>query len=741
MMAYNSGDILLNKYRIERLLGRGGFAEVYLATHLQLNAPRALKVLRKDAPGLGSSEYRDFHERFQLEAQLGARLDHPNLVRVHDFEHADDILILVMEYCPGGSLADRLAIVHSQGGLLSIDFVVKLAQDLALGLEELHHLDLVHRDLKPSNILLGSNDRWKVGDLGLVQTPGGFSQRSLLGSLSPRHPGTPAYMSPEQETQTNYLRSTSDVYTLGVVLFEALTGRNYNNLKPGTRALSLSPDVPSWLDELLAQMLQKEPERRPWNGDEVLGLLKQHFQEDALQQQTEQVSLAVEERMLTEIIEKQTRNLEENRQNKLEALLPLEVNDNNRLDVEDEEKEPQVRKKEDGSLVTDKPPESLIFTWLLRGIIGLVLLAVGYWLLQSLIQPVPDVDNDANPPILVRTTEENTKSNAEIAPTKKVLASTAAVVVPTKLLPTTTTKPTTTKTARPTNTPTPDQKSPPLRAVLGATWTSPVDEMELAYIPAGEFEMGHSYYSYIANIYLDAFWMDIYEVTNEKFEKFVKSTGYQTYAEKVGFSDVILSGQSFESSVVGANWRNPQGLESNLNGRFNHPVVQVNWFDAQAYCEWAGRRLPTNVEWEKAARGTDARTYPWGEDQPSGELVNYPGRNPYIDASDPFGDDRFLYTSPVGFYPKGVSPYGIFDMSGNVGEWIGDWYSWDYIKNQPDRNPIGPQEGDVKLVRGYGSYGELEWFNSPLKVWNLGYEDPYRSSNFLGFRCAVSPGK
>lgn len=255
-MTYNTGDMLLKKYRVQRLLGRGAFAEVYLAEHLQLNALRALKVLRKDAPGLGSSEYKGYGERFQLEAQLGARLNHANLVQVHDFEQAGDTLILVMEYCPGGSLASRMASARSQVEGLSLDFALSLAKDLACGLSILHQIDLVHRDIKPSNILFGSNEHWKIGDLGLVQTPGGLSQRSLLGSLSPRHPGTPGYMSPEQEKTTDYLRSTSDVYTLGVVLFEVLTGRNYNNLKPGTRLGSLVSDAPGWLDELLARMLQ-----------------------------------------------------------------------------------------------------------------------------------------------------------------------------------------------------------------------------------------------------------------------------------------------------------------------------------------------------------------------------------------------------------------------------------------------------------------------------------------------------
>jgi len=283
-MTYTTGDTLLNKYRIERLLGRGGFAEVYLATHLELHAPRALKVLRKDIPGLGSSDVCAFDERFELEAQLGAMFDHPNLVRVYDFERDAETLILVMEYCPGGSLADRLREHKIKRENLALEPVLQIGLEISRGLEALHQMDLVHRDLKPSNILFDSQGRAKVSDLGLAQI-GDLSIRPLLGSLSPKHPGTPGYMSPEQENQTNYLRPASDVYALGVVLFEALTGRMVQNLKPGTRLQSLHPDAPGWLDELLANMLHKDPEQRPWDGAEVVKLLEQGLKEQAQRQQ------------------------------------------------------------------------------------------------------------------------------------------------------------------------------------------------------------------------------------------------------------------------------------------------------------------------------------------------------------------------------------------------------------------------------------------------------------------------
>ncbi len=130
-------------------------------------------------------------------------------------------------------MANCLLSARGKVELFTIGQAIQLGKDVASGLAELHPEDIVHRDLKPNNILFDARGQSKVADLGLAQTPGGFSQRSLLGSLSPKHPGTPGYMSPEQEKTTDYLRPASDVYALGVVLFEALTGRNCN-LAPGT---------------------------------------------------------------------------------------------------------------------------------------------------------------------------------------------------------------------------------------------------------------------------------------------------------------------------------------------------------------------------------------------------------------------------------------------------------------------------------------------------------------------------
>jgi serine/threonine protein kinase len=272
-----SGSILLHNYRIERLLGEGAFAQVYLATHLQLNARRAIKVLRRAAPGVGSTEFKDYRQRFRMEAQLGAQIDHPHVIRVYDLEEAEDLLALLMEYAAGGSLQIRLEELRRRGELLPVVECVRIAREVAEGLVAVHTLDAVHRDLKPSNILFDEQGRVKIADLGLAQVPGGSSLRSVLSQAVP-HPGTPAYMSPEQMTSSVHLTPASDVYALGCVLFEMLTGRMYRNVRPGTSVRSLRENVPGWLDELFVRMLAKNPEERPWNGEEVTEIIESKLQ-------------------------------------------------------------------------------------------------------------------------------------------------------------------------------------------------------------------------------------------------------------------------------------------------------------------------------------------------------------------------------------------------------------------------------------------------------------------------------
>jgi serine/threonine protein kinase len=267
------GQQVLSIYRIEKILGQGAFGEVYLATHLGLNGKRAVKVLLRDEVGIGSTEYDEYRNRFRQESQLMEWFNHPNIIRVYDFQEENNTLFLVMEYASGGSLRERMDEKKKNGTFFTAEETVKTGIEIAEGLALLHSRDIVHRDLKPSNILFDAAGHAKVADLGLAQVPGGASMRSQLSVVKP-HPGTPAYMSPEQEVAGSYLRPASDIYSLGLILFEMLTGRGYKSLRPGTRLKSLSPDSPDWLDDLLLRMLSDNPKDRPWDGKETLEELR-----------------------------------------------------------------------------------------------------------------------------------------------------------------------------------------------------------------------------------------------------------------------------------------------------------------------------------------------------------------------------------------------------------------------------------------------------------------------------------
>ncbi len=214
-------------------------------------------------------------------------------------------------------------------------------------------------------------------------------------------------------------------------------------------------------------------------------------------------------------------------------------------------------------------------------------------------------------------------------------------------------------------------------------------------------------------VYLDAYYIDKYEVTNARFRKFVQETGYITDAEKTKTALAWIWSGFYKITGVtkkdgSMNWLHPNGADYKGKwysvedeGLWDYPVAQVSWNDAAAYCEWAGKRLPTEAEWEKAARGTDARIFPWGN--------VYPDVGGKIRANYGKGADGMLdgyeYAAPVGSFPDGASPYGVMDMAGNQWEWVADWYDVNYYKNSPYRNPEGPETGTHRIVRG-GSWSK-----------------------------------
>lgn len=294
----------------------------------------------------------------------------------------------------------------------------------------------------------------------------------------------------------------------------------------------------------------------------------------------------------------------------------------------------------------------------------------------------------------------------------------------------------------------------------------------MVWIPGGTFSMGSpdgpDDSRPVHPVTVDCFWMDQTEVTNRQFRKFVDATGYVTVAERKpdprdfpGAPPELLVpgaivftppdhrvplGNAFQwwSWTPGANWRNPEGPGSSIDDRLDHPVVQVSWEDAAAYAKWAGKRLPTEAEWEFAARGgLDQQTYVWGnEKHPDKKWManvwsgEFPAKNTR--------EDGYTYTAPVKTFPP--NGFGLHDMSGNVWEWTADWYRPDYYSQSPAKNPTGPdsshdpaEPGVPKRVTRGGSFLCSDEYC-------IGYQPGIRSKTspdtglqHTGFRCVKSP--
>jgi sulfatase modifying factor 1 len=274
-------------------------------------------------------------------------------------------------------------------------------------------------------------------------------------------------------------------------------------------------------------------------------------------------------------------------------------------------------------------------------------------------------------------------------------------------------------------------------------------------IPAGRYRVGdESAWSYpgdgeapVHDVDLTAYRMGRYAVTNKEFEAFVADTGWQTDAERFGWSFVFggllpdefpptrgVEGAPWWRQVMGADWRRPEGPQSAVGDRADHPVVHVSWRDASAYCDWSGTRLPTEAEWEAAARGgLEGQPFPWGDQlEPDGvHRMNvfqgeFPGGNT--------GDDGFLGTAPVdAFEPNG---YGLANMCGNVWEWCADWLDVDSYSSAPLADPCGPATGSARVQRG-GSYLCHDSYCRRYRVSARFGSSPDSSTGNVGFRVAT----
>ncbi len=339
----------------------------------------------------------------------------------------------------------------------------------------------------------------------------------------------------------------------------------------------------------------------------------------------------------------------------------------------------------------------------IAGIIGVILAylafanQIGFWPFDTKTTSAPSLSASAPTSTAVPTPTLAPTPTATPIPEPTSTPRPAATITP---KPTDTPLPTATLTPKPTDTPRPTATPTP---GIGSIQVTPLDGATMVFVPAGEFTMGsndNDDEKPAHQVSLDAFWMDKHEVANALYKKCVDAGKCTAPSEKKSFTHEAYYG------------------DARYN---NYPVIYVSWNDANAYCSWAGKRLPTEAEWEKAARGpssaNDRRIFPWGNTFDA-NLVN---------SSEGFRGD----TVAVDSFPNGASGYGVLNLAGNVWEWVADWYDPNYYANAPRNNPKGPSAGQQRVLRGGA------WFFNQLSVrTSLRYSYlPGAGSYLVGFRC------
>ena len=657
----------LGKYEILEKLGEGATSEVYRARDTVLGRDVALKLLK---PALMADP--DSFERFTREAHAAADLFHDHIATVLDMAEADGRYFITMRLIPGESLDKAI----SRKGPLSWDETVRMARQIGSALDFAHSRGFLHRDVKPTNIIQTPLGDYVLADFGLMRAMMSTGLTSHTGAIL----GTPAYIPPEIWNNQKASPAT-DQYALACVVYEALTGQVlFAGETPiavltkhvnGPQFPEKWPEgVPEGVGEALQKALAKEPGERYASAGEFAGAL-----ERAGQKQPQALELPA-------FPEASTRTngmkAEQEAQREEEAGRVKERDDTiERLKKEFEQalaarqhgKAKRIIGRLENLQVDTRTLEARlkmmpkkISPWVWAAVsMGVVILGIGYIVGHPFVQA-------AIPTATPATQAPSTAVPATAAPATQALVSTFDV---------------------------------------GSTWPRPMDGMVMIYVPAGEFLMGSAASDTMAqsdeepqhSVYLDAYWIDKTDVTNAEYALCV-SAG-------------ICRSPSNPSSQTRTNYYGNSQYD-------NYPVIWVNWNDAQTYCQWAGARLLSEAEWEKAARGTDGRIYPWGSASPDQSLANYNGQ---------VGD-----TSAVGSYPSVAGPYGALDMSGNVWQWVNDWFDANYYASSPGSNPQGPSSGTIRVLRG-GAWGSFEF--AVRAAFRFGY-DPTDARYDFGLRCSRS---
>jgi len=734
----------LGQYLILERISKGATSTVYKAYQEKLERYVAVKVL---SPHFIDEE--GFLERFKQEARAVAQLDHPNILPVYDFDQAGDIVYIVMKYVDTGTLKDLM------GAPLDLRATLEIVTQVGLALGFAHRQGVIHRDVKPGNILLGEGNWALLTDFGLAKIRVGDRKLTKSGIGL----GTPDYMAPEQG-QGLPVNGRADLYSLGCMLHEMVTGRVPFEADSGMAVVvkhitesprpprEFNPRLPLAVEQVILRALEKDPNRRYQTAESMLADLARAIG-------------SADQFMLLEDAPAPARETPRpaGRVAETQPVLPGPapiVQLRERL----ERRRPALEAKVKGA-----------GSWLtlrrrsLSQAIGAALAWIGHGLrrlpvkLMALARRAQVSMSEALP------------ERAPVSPgsvTAQVKSSTAKTKLP---------RPGTAAPARAGKSGARRVSAPPASQLAGrirlafaaarerlsrrrlatlaalmllllflAVWLSGglagsfvsdqaaratdgapatsaaaapgVATLEAApapsptadapagmiVVPGGSFKMGATGGQFAPDetpphrVTVDAFYIDVVEVTVAQFARFASASGFVTDAEKKGDA---------------TTWRS-----ANSPDRQRFPVNRVSWNDAAAFCRWYGKRLPTEAEWELAAKGSTERIYSWGNtfDKNRANTFERGVGQPIAVASLP-----------------NSSPFGAYDMIGNVWEWVADWYGGDYYALSASVNPQGPASGLERVVRG-GSF-KSDGARATTTIRGKGSQDGW--SDDIGFRCAL----
>lgn len=663
----------IGRYQLQGLIGQGGMATVYRAYDPNFRREVAVKVLPANLLSQA-----DLRARFQREAETIAALEHPAIVPVYDFgeDEASQQPYIVMRLMSGGSLADRL-----RAGPLVPAETLRLYRQLAPALDRAHSRGVVHRDLKPGNVLFDDGNNAYIADFGLAKLTDATTMLSATGMM-----GTPAYMSPEQARGDREVGPASDIYALGAMLYHTLSGklpyeadtaigmalRHVND--PVPQLSQARPELPPGFDSVIATAMSKTPSARYDTASRLVSALE--------------TATAKGQSTSYEPVQTLGPSSQPVRVERVSTPSPSAGSGGS---------------KPGGFEPVQASPTRSGMWWLIPAALAAVVLVGGVGLLALFAflwnqQPTPTPLAAVTPSVAVI---DATSTEPAVAPTEAVVGPTPTGVVATAI-PVVATD---TAPAPTTEAPTP--------SAPGATEVALTDGMTLIFVGARTGFMGRDSAALDQGpehaVELSPYWMDQHEVTNAMYARCVDSGACTVPRNFRSFTRV-----NYYDDIAYADY----------------PVVYVNRDQANVYCEWAGRRLPTEAEWEMAAR-TAANPYPWpNADSVSAaaNLLNFKPSN----ISD---------TTKVMSYPAGATALGIYDLAGNVWEWVADPYDPNYYNISPRIDPQGPPNSsgppdacntaDCGVLRGGSWDSDAEQVRVTTRLF-YGAQD---TRDAFGFRC------